>query len=427
MKDKISEHENKLHNQISKNAKKLIEVVNKWEEPLVNIRDKLIMQNPTEMDNSVVVGELQTSITDGLKGGIEELVLTASLESDLPSGHLTMSECDCLYTDITFVPDDSISVKQVRVVSPSHEATSTPRHEATPRRPSSGIRRTPLSVGRGTPPSQQRSVDFTRMPIRKWHKGGLQWAVDVVFPPIGHIVVCEPSARIVLMCNSKGKVVTSSKDRGVEYEDQPCRIASDPHESAVIVTQWKEYLTVLSDEDLTMRRKLTLQVLGKAAGIAVLSDGRLVVGDYGSPETIRIYDRQGRRQRSITHYGHNNQHKVWRPDYITVLPGDIIVVVMWTNNHVVYLSPELQCLQVVEDARYPWGLTVTPQGDILVAGLGLHRVYHLKGTVGSIQSDVIMEFSDEDKEEYGSVQSVAMKDNQLAVVFSKALHLYEWR
>ena len=98
---------------------------------------------------------------------------------------------------------------------------------------------------------------------------------------------------------------------------------------------------------------------------------------------------------------------------------------MWYANHVVYFSPELESLQIV-DGRRPKGLTVTPQGDMLVGAWDPHSVCHLRGKVGSVCNDIIMEFTDEEIHEYGTVSSVAMKGNQLVVLFSSVMHRYEW-
>ena len=127
----------------------------------------------------------------------------------------------------------------------------------------------------------------------------------------------------------------------------------------------------------------------------------------------------------ISCYGNKKQYQVNQPEYITVLPNDIIVVSMWKNGHVVYFSSDLKCLQVLE-VRGPGGLTVTPQGNVLMAARSPDRVCHLSGTPGDIKCDVIMEFSGEEDRRCGPITSLAMRGKQLAIVFDEALRLYQW-
>ena len=415
VKQQIIEHGEMLCLYINENVMKVIDSVNEWEAPLTKAEKRV-----NEKLAGKALEELERSIEDGLKGAVEEMIIVASLtECSLP-GIITTREFDNLCTDIKFIPDESVNVGQVKIIKHSGKATSESTEQNIPRELCP--RRRPL-------PFEQLSRIVTsrerKLPVIL-HKAELQLAEEVVFTPKGNIVVCDRGASNLVMYNREGDVITSSRDRGVEYEDKPRGISLDLNESAIIVTHDKDYLTYLSSEELTVKRRVYLEGCAEAIGVAMLSDGRLVVGDAQWPYSINIYDKDGIGQRRITHYEHYGEHELLRPWCIAVLPDDTIVVSIYSKNHIVYLTPDLQCLQVV-DIQSPIGLTVTPQGDILVVCNSPHRICHLKGSPGSIQSDVAMQFSAKDIEEYGYLQSVAMKDNQLAVMFRKVLHLYEWR
>ena len=225
----------------------------------------------------------------------------------------------------------------------------------------------------------------------------------------------------MLMYSSGGDVINTTKDQGVEVKEPHC-VVHDPHESAVITGSATSELIFLNEDDLTEIRRVKLQeVYQEICGVGVLSDSRLVVGTF-NPTSISIYDRQGRRQHHMTKYG---DQKVSVSCRILVLPDDTIVVSMYYTNHVVYLSPNLQSIQVV-DIQDPVGLTLSPHDNILLIGRSSqYCTYHLTGQVGSIQSEVVMDLSDEVRS-YGRVMSVAMLDHQMALVFENAICLYHW-
>ncbi len=160
----------------------------------------------------------------------------------------------------------------------------------------------------------------------------------------------------------------------------------------------------------------------------MLSTGILVVGSCGYQ--IRLFNRSGEKIKELTHYhdGRNMQYCV-SADYLTVLADDTIVVSMCYsgNNHVLFLSEDLQCPLVV-DVHKPWGLSPGPGGDdILLAAQSPSRICRLWGhKTGVIHQEVIMTFTNKDIDQFGEVKSVAVKDMQIAVVFEKAVVMYEW-
>ena len=420
VKQAIIQHGRRLCEQINDNVSKMIDLVNQWEAPLTEIEGRL---------KEGAMEELDKSIAEGLKGTVEEMVMIASLTES------SLLDYESLEIDIIFTPEDTISVGQVKIMKTiqnvTYENDKPTVYRAIAKRSLAGIAHafSPIAaVEEQFPPKQsvvptaphlQPPVGLKRRPYKKWHKEKLQYGTDVVFTPKGNIVVCDFDAGNVLMYNSDGEVITSSKRRGVEFEDRPWGLAHDSHDSAIIVIHRKDYLTFLSDQDLSFKRRVSLENCNRACATGVLSDGRLIVADGWGSYSIGIYSRQGSRQKSITQYGYDPQHEVSGPWGITVLPDDIIVVTMNNNDNIVYLTQELDCLQVV-NVKCPAGLTVTPQGDVLViSSRSTDKLHYLKGTVGSIQSDIIMSFS--------GYSSVAMKDNQVAVLCGNALDLYEYR
>ena len=406
IKQAIREHAECLIEKIKSNEKVLIQTVENWERCLSEKKEKLS------------IGVNDRSLTNGPKSqGQGHAGSVSAFDSH-----------DCLRTEVEFVAEDGIKVGQVHVIT-------SPQNDPEPVMPAVVPSTAPgTQPFDGTRPKQkvaplivEGGVDLTKRYDMKFQKGGLRGGRDVVFTPKGDIVVCDRFKRHVIMYNNDGEVLTTSTEQGVKFGGKPWGLLYDPHESTVIVTDTMGYLTFLSDTDLKKVRSVRLEGTDEAHGIGLLSDGCLVVGTAGRKDAVSIYDRQlGRRQRYINayHYG-DQEHNVTYPWYITVLPDDTIVVAMLGNNHVVYLSTELECLQLAH-IRDPLGVTLSPQDGVLVAGQIPDSVHHLWGKIDNIQQTVIMEFTEEDEQGCAFVEAIAMWKNQLAVLFDYALRVYQW-
>ncbi len=67
-----------------------------------------------------------------------------------------------------------------------------------------------------------RSVEFA---IQRHQFGG-----DILFTPTGDIVVCDYEDCNILLCTLEGEIVPTSKEKGVDFEGKPWRMAHDPNE-----------------------------------------------------------------------------------------------------------------------------------------------------------------------------------------------------
>ncbi len=121
------------------------------------------------------------------------------------------------------------------------------------------------------------------------------------------------------------------------------------------------------------------------------------------------------------------------PWYLAVLPGDIIVVSMCNKDQVVYFSQRLECLQSVY-VPTPRGLTVTPQGNALVASECGNCIYHLKGKVDRIECESILAIGQTNLDSVcanvlpmGPLLSVSLWQNELSVLFRGRQMLYVWK
>lgn len=224
----------------------------------------------------------------------------------------------------------------------------------------------------------------------------------------------------VVMYSNDGNLITTSKKQRVELECSPWGLTYGPHESAVIVADWKQRLTFLDPCDLHLIRRIQLNCLSGVRSVGVLSDGRLVVR---TAKCIDIYDRRGRHITSSQIFVANNE-QVSYLNFIGVLPGDIIVVNMLSNNRVLFLTPHTgKWLMHEFPLNDPINLSVNLEGYVLL--VDYHNVLCLSGPVGNIKKHILLHFNDDVTYDVGPPFAVAMQGRQLVVLWEFRLSLYQ--
>jgi DNA-binding beta-propeller fold protein YncE len=122
-------------------------------------------------------------------------------------------------------------------------------------------------------------------------------------------------------------------------------------------------------------------------GLAVGPDGLIYVPEYGGNDRIQVFSPEGRLLRNWGVYG-EAPGEFKRPQSVAVR-GDRLYVADAANHRIQVMDLHGKPLASWEDLRYPYGVAVDPDGDVLVAEYGRHRVARyspegkLKGAAGT--------------------------------------------
>ncbi len=107
-------------------------------------------------------------------------------------------------------------------------------------------------------------------------------------------------------------------------------------------------------------------------GIAVAPDGRIFVSEFGGNDRIQVFTPEGKPLHAWGSYGEGpGQFK--RPQGIA-LGGDRLYVADAANHRVQVFSLAGAHLGTWEGLKYPYSASVDPEGNVLVAEYGSHRV-----------------------------------------------------
>jgi DNA-binding beta-propeller fold protein YncE len=106
--------------------------------------------------------------------------------------------------------------------------------------------------------------------------------------------------------------------------------------------------------------------------IAVGADGSLYVSEYGGSDRIQVFTPDGKLIRSWGSYG-KEPGQFDRPQSIAIA-GERIYVADAANHRIQVFTLEGKLLQAWGDLKYPYSVSLDPQGNVLVAEYGRHRV-----------------------------------------------------
>jgi sugar lactone lactonase YvrE len=107
-------------------------------------------------------------------------------------------------------------------------------------------------------------------------------------------------------------------------------------------------------------------------GLALAGDGTIYVSEYGGNDRIQVFTRDGKLLRSWGQYGEaDGEFK--RPQGLA-LAKDRLYVADAGNHRVQVFSTDGKHVASWGDLRYPYSVSVGPDGNVLVAEYGRHRV-----------------------------------------------------
>jgi len=107
-------------------------------------------------------------------------------------------------------------------------------------------------------------------------------------------------------------------------------------------------------------------------GIAISADGSIFVSEYGGNDRIQVFARDGTTIRAWGRYG-TEPGEFARPQGIAIT-GDTIYVADAANHRVQVFTLGGALLRSWGGLKYPYSVSPDPDGNILVAEYGRHRV-----------------------------------------------------
>lgn len=108
-------------------------------------------------------------------------------------------------------------------------------------------------------------------------------------------------------------------------------------------------------------------------GLAIAGDGTIYVSEYGADnDRIQVFTAEGKLLRSWGTYG-DEAGQFKRPQSIA-LAGDRLFVADAANHRVQVFSLDGKPLGAWGDLRYPYGVSIDGEGNVLVAEYGRHRI-----------------------------------------------------
>ncbi len=241
------------------------------------------------------------------------------------------------------------------------------------------------------------------------------WLWDVVFVQESVMALTDCDKKGVLLVDSQGPILTDSHKQGVVFQD-PRGIAYHPTLDCLVVCDRDAgCLCMLDPNTLSLIRKVQLKQV-PPCGVAVMSNGNIVLTD-NKKNKVGVFDMNGTQL-----YTCNNGASMFGCSiYITVDRDNNIYVPDWDANKIVKLSETGKMLCEWNTRGKPRGLTVC--GDkVLVAECGppdCVREYSVEGEPGRCL------LTWHEQEGLRWIMSIAIHQDQLAVIGTEGLRLYE--
>ncbi len=275
-----------------------------------------------------------------------------------------------------------------------------------------------------------------------WQNERFTYGPAIVSTPGGCLVLCDYKAKTVFMLDSDFKVVCSTNVRELDLEAEPCGLAYNCGQSAIVVTFGRKGIVMLNDSNLSLIRHVNLQgapVAPRALDVSILSNQNIVVTTT-DPGSVNIYNSAGIMLKQIREYNVGKLQekiKVHHPTYILVLPDDTIVVSMFGSKQVVYFTPEGDCIRAYTLNMFPLqtnislpggtprGICVDDDGILVASWSGQGCIVKLRLDGGALCEDLVLEISKLQREECGNLQSLTKLGGSLVLMFEKCITLYK--
>lgn len=192
--------------------------------------------------------------------------------------------------------------------------------------------------------------------------------------PRGFLYVVDKTARIQKF-DGEGKLLrvwsTPASEKG-----RPTGLTVDPGGDLLVAdTHYHRILRYTSEGVLVREFGSEGSAPGQflyPTGVAIGPDGSLFVSEYGGSDRIQVFTPEGTLIRTWGSYGKENG-QFDRPQGLA-RAGDRLYVADAANHRIQVFTLNGTFLMTWGDLLYPYSVAVDPQGNILVAEYGRHRV-----------------------------------------------------
>ncbi len=245
---KVKNHGSKLRDCLIKREREMVAMMEKREVELQQIQDKLVSEDQTETLQNLL------QVADTAKNEESDTSLhfiKVSLKNIQSQKPLSCNEKYTLSIDIKIELEENLNIGQVL---------------------------------------NKRSNANLKS---NWSIEGLHSAVDVCIVNNGKIAITDSGDQSVLLIDVDGNQLASSKlvaDRGFDFK-KPFGIVYHPSEDAIVVADpGAGKLVFLNPDNLELKSCRAIPNIERPSGIAVMSDGSLVIHDSGDDAKICIYN-----------------------------------------------------------------------------------------------------------------------------------------
>jgi DNA-binding beta-propeller fold protein YncE len=192
--------------------------------------------------------------------------------------------------------------------------------------------------------------------------------------PRGFLYVVDKTARIQKF-DANGKFVRSWSTPANE-KGRPTGLTVDPKGDLLVAdTHYHRVLRYSAEGELLSMFGTEGSAPGQflyPTSIAIGPDGSLFVSEYGGSDRIQVFTPDGKLIRAWGSYG-KGPGQFDRPQGIA-RSGERLYVADAANHRIQVFTLEGMLVSGWGDLKYPYSVSLDPQGNVLVAEYGRHRV-----------------------------------------------------
>lgn len=237
----------------------------------------------------------------------------------------------------------------------------------------------------------------------------------VVFTSKGNIAMTGQYKKSVILISKDGSIIADSSEMNSIVQIRG--IAYHPKLDALLVCDESSKCVIFLDAtSLEFKKKVEVPGIEEPHGIAVMSNGSMVVTGYRGP--VGVFNTDGKQLKLWKSY--KNGSGLWNwPYFVVVDHDDNIIVSDMAGHKIIKLDKSGQFLNEWRTEGWPLGMEVV--GNVLlVAQWEPDRVvaYDLKVK----DTRLVLSWS---RAQYGVIRSVSVEDECLAVLGQNGLRIYK--
>ncbi len=246
---------------------------------------------------------------------------------------------------------------------------------------------------------------------------------DIVFMKESMIAITDYIKKVVFLVDRQGNVMATSHKQGVEFKGLRCIAYHLKLDCLVVCDGEAGCLYMLHPNTLSLVKKVQLNQFSPW-GVAVMLNGNIVITDDMNKK-VNVLDMNGTQLYSWNSYNSANSRFSY-PWYVTVDRDNNIYIADYSDKKIVKLSEIGELLCVWKTEGWPRGLALYDNKVLVVERDSLDkppdrvREYHEPKQPGRC----LVTWNKECGHQLGWIRSIAINQDQLAVISQKGLNMY---